>query len=85
MLDVSTKPQESAAVAVQRLDSAAYQFGLDHNARRMPAAVAATMAGPQFPMAEALPYLEKCLINDPHARDLRAQIGEARKIVRSMQ
>lgn len=63
---------------IRSLDAAAYSFALDHNARRLPAAVAASMAGIQVPMEEALPYLEKALVNDPHARDIQAQIKEAR-------
>lgn len=81
MNNLSTTQQPDAMTLIRGLDDAAYSFALDHNARRLPAAVAASMAGIQIPMEDALPFLEKALINDPHARDIQEQIREARKII----
>ena len=85
MHNISSVQQPDAATLLQRLDVAVYSFGLDHNARRMQAAVAASMAGVQLPLEVIMPHLEKCLVNDPHARDLQAQITEARNIMRRIQ
>lgn len=84
MLKVSSAQYPDAATLIRDLDAAVYKFGLDHNARRMPAAIAATMTGERLHPADALPHLEKCLENDPHARDVQAQVAEVKQILRRL-
>lgn len=77
MHEATTGVVSSSVELVARVAKAADLFPYDHNIRRMPAALAAGVSG-SMPIELVIPHLEKCLKNDPHARDVQAQLAEAR-------
>lgn len=77
MLEASSGTMNSSSELVAKVAAAAALFPLDHNIRRMPAALAAGVSG-SMPIELVIPHLEKCLANDPYARDVQAQLSEAR-------
>jgi len=77
MHEASMNKGVSPAEAVRQVAAASELFLLDHNIRRLPAAMAAGMSG-NIPIGDVIPHLEVCLARDPNARDVRAQLTEAR-------
>lgn len=84
MLDATTLPASSASELVARADAAAALFPFDHNLRRLPSALAAGMAA-SMPMSAIYEELVAEMANDPHARDVAAQLAEVRQHMKAAQ
>lgn len=82
MYKASITEHANASAAVKASRDAANLFPMDHNLRRMPAALAAGMSS-MIPTSEVASELAASLKNDPHARDLQMQLKEAQDHLRA--